>query len=103
MRVALARQQVFIDKLVRLVRAVARESGSRARKAERLRALLADADAFKYNFAAMEPLPCPLDPAVTIKGVLPNKASLFKSALMPSKLTFLTTEGNPSAFIFFLL
>ncbi|CAB3253983.1 unnamed protein product, partial [Arctia plantaginis] len=92
-RVALARQQVFIDKLVRLVRAVARESGSRARKAERLRALLADPDAFKYSFAAMDPLPFPLDPAVTIKGVVPNKASLFKSALMPSKLTFLTTEG----------
>lgn len=38
-------------------------------------------------------MPFPLDPNVTIKGIVAKKASLFKSALMPSKLTFLTTEG----------
>lgn len=89
----LARQQVFIDKLVRLVRSVARESGSRARKAQRLQQLLADPDANKFNFASFEPMPFPLDPSVTIKGIVAKKASLFKSALMPTKLTFLTTEG----------
>lgn len=92
-RTFLSRQQVFIDKLVKLVKSVARESGSRNKKAERLQALLADPDAFKFNFASFEPMPFPLDPAVTIKGIVAKKASLFKSALMPSKLTFLTTEG----------
>ncbi|XP_045501479.1 phosphatidylinositol 3-kinase catalytic subunit type 3 [Colias croceus] len=96
----LARQQVFIDKLVRLVKSVARESGSRQRKAERLQLLLADPDHFKYNFANFEPMPFPLDPTVTIKGIVAKKASLFKSALMPCKLTFLTTEGSEYEAIF---
>ncbi|XP_068622443.1 phosphatidylinositol 3-kinase catalytic subunit type 3 [Battus philenor] len=89
----LARQQVFIDKLVKLVKTVARESGNRNKKAERLQQLLADPDAFKFNFTNFDPMPLPLDPGVTIKGIVAKKASLFKSALMPSKLTFLTTEG----------
>ncbi|KAL4713776.1 hypothetical protein ACJJTC_012293 [Scirpophaga incertulas] len=92
-RTFLARQQVFIDKLVKLVKSVARESGNRNKKAERLQQLLADPDAFKFNFTNFEPMPFPLDPNVTIKGIVAKKASLFKSALMPSKLTFLTTEG----------
>lgn len=96
----LARQQVFIDKLVKLVKTVARESGNRNKKAERLQQLLADPDAFKFNFTNFEPMPFPLDPNVTIKGIVAKKASLFKSALMPSKLTFLTTEGMEYEAIF---
>ncbi|CAH0757899.1 unnamed protein product [Diatraea saccharalis] len=96
----LARQQVFIDKLVKLVKTVTRESGNRNKKAERLQQLLADPDAFKFNFANFEPMPFPLDPNVTIKGIVAKKASLFKSALMPSKLTFLTTEGMEYEAIF---
>ncbi|XP_041980818.1 phosphatidylinositol 3-kinase catalytic subunit type 3 [Aricia agestis] len=99
-RAALARQQTFVDRLVKLVRAVARESGARARKAARLQALLADADAFKFNFTSFEPMPLPLDPSVTIKGIVAKKAILFKSALMPCKLTFLTTEGSEYEAIF---
>ncbi|KAJ2938471.1 hypothetical protein O0L34_g12916 [Tuta absoluta] len=96
----LARQQVFIDKLVKLVKTVTRESGNRNKKAERLQQLLADPDAFKYNFMNFEPMPFPLDPNVTIKGIVAKKASLFKSSLMPSKLTFLTTEGSEYEAIF---
>ncbi|XP_069694046.1 phosphatidylinositol 3-kinase catalytic subunit type 3 isoform X1 [Periplaneta americana] len=96
----LSRQQTFIDKLVRLVKTVARESGNRKKKTERLQALLADPEAFKINFASFEPLPFPLDPDVHIKGIVPEKATLFKSALMPSKLTFLTTEGTEYVAIF---
>lgn len=96
----LSRQQTFIDKLVRLVKTVARESGNRKKKTERLQALLADPEAFKINFASFEPLPFPLDPEVHIKGIIPEKATLFKSALMPSKLTFLTTEDAEYVAIF---
>ncbi|XP_049792140.1 phosphatidylinositol 3-kinase catalytic subunit type 3 isoform X1 [Schistocerca nitens] len=99
-RVFLSRQQGFIDKLVKLVKTVARESGNRKKKTERLQALLADPEAFKINFANFEPLPFPLDPDVLIKGVVPEKASLFKSALMPSRLTFLTTEDTEYVAIF---
>ncbi|XP_050349897.1 phosphatidylinositol 3-kinase catalytic subunit type 3 [Nymphalis io] len=96
----LARQQVFIDKLVKLVKTVARESGNRNKKAERLQQLLSDPDAFKFNFTNFEPMPFPLDPNVNIKGIVAKKASLFKSALMPCKLTFLTSEGSEYEAIF---
>ncbi|CAH2087294.1 unnamed protein product [Euphydryas editha] len=96
----LARQQVFIDKLVKLVKTIARESGNRNKKAERLQQLLSDPDAFKFNFTNFDPMPFPLDPNVNIKGIVAKKASLFKSALMPCKLTFLTSEGSEYEAIF---
>ncbi|XP_043675300.1 phosphatidylinositol 3-kinase catalytic subunit type 3 isoform X1 [Vespula pensylvanica] len=100
-RAFLLRQKMFIDQLVSLVKAVARESGNRKKKADRLRALLADPDpAFKLNFSNFEQIPFPLDPEICIKGIIPEKASLFKSALMPSKLTFLTTENTEYIAIF---
>lgn len=99
-RAFLARQQTFIDKLVKLVKTVTRESGNRKKKAERLQQLLADSEMFKINFANFEPFPFPLDPDVYIKGIVPEKASIFKSALMPSKLTFITTEGTEYVAIF---
>lgn len=100
-RAFLLRQKMFIDQLVALVKAVARESGNRKKKTDRLRLLLADPDpAFKINFANFEPIPFPLDPEICIKGIIPEKASLFKSALMPSKLTFLTTDNSEYNAIF---
>ncbi|XP_015590775.1 phosphatidylinositol 3-kinase catalytic subunit type 3 isoform X3 [Cephus cinctus] len=100
-RAFLSRQKIFIDQLVSLVKAVARESGNRKRKTDRLRALLADPDpTFKINFSNFEPIPFPLDPEICIKGIIPEKASLFKSALMPSKLTFLTAENTEYIAIF---
>ncbi|GLG95013.1 Serine/threonine-protein kinase Tor [Gryllus bimaculatus] len=99
-RTFLHRQQTFIDKLVKLVKTVARESGNRKKKTERLQALLADAEVFKINFANFEALPFPLDPDILIKGIVPEKASLFKSALMPSRLTFLTVDESEYVAIF---
>ncbi|XP_012061369.1 PREDICTED: phosphatidylinositol 3-kinase catalytic subunit type 3 [Atta cephalotes] len=100
-RAFLLRQKVFIDQLVFLVKAVARESGNRKKKTDRLRTLLTDPDpAFKINFSNFEPIPFPLDPEICIKGIMPEKASLFKSALMPSKLTFLTTDNTEYIAIF---
>ncbi|KAG8225411.1 hypothetical protein J437_LFUL004611 [Ladona fulva] len=99
-RAFLSRQQTFIDKLVKLMKNIARESGNRKKKTERLQALLADPDSFKINFANFDPLPFPLDPDVKIKGIQPEKATLFKSALMPSRLTFCTTEGTEYVAIF---
>lgn len=96
----LSKQQKFIDKLVKLIKTVSRERGDRKKKTEKLRQLLADADGFKFNFANFEPIPFPLDPEVTIKGIVSEKASLFKSALMPSKLHFLTTDDKEYLAIF---
>ncbi|XP_075218357.1 phosphatidylinositol 3-kinase 59F [Lycorma delicatula] len=96
----LHRQQTFIDKLVKLVKTVARESGNRKKKMDRLQALLADTETFKINFSNFDPLPFPLDPSVQIKGIIPEKAALFKSALMPSRLTFRTVDGGEYVAIF---
>lgn len=96
----LARQQKFIDKLVKLVKNVSRESGNRKKKTEKLQQLLSDPDTFKINFANFEPLPFPLDPDVHIKGIISEKANLFKSALMPSKLHFVTTDESEYVAIF---
>ncbi|XP_034949252.1 phosphatidylinositol 3-kinase catalytic subunit type 3 [Chelonus insularis] len=100
-RAFLSRQKLFIDQLVALVKTVARESGNRKKKTDRLKGLLSDPEpTFKINFSNFEPIPFPLDPEICIKGIIPEKASLFKSALMPSKLTFLTTENTEYIAIF---
>ncbi|CAD7093767.1 unnamed protein product [Hermetia illucens] len=88
----LEKQQRFIDELVKLVKIVAKETGNRQKKTEKFKQLLADDDHFRISFASFEARPFPLDPEVFITGTIPQKTSLFKSALMPSKLTFLTTE-----------
>lgn len=81
----LEKQQLFIDELVKLVKIVAKESGNRKKKCEKFQQLLAENDAFRINFSNLDPIPLPLDPDVYIRGIIPAKVSLFKSALMPSK------------------
>lgn len=77
-RAFLLRQKIFIDQLVALVKAVARESANRKKKTDRLRILLADPDpAFKINFSNFEPIPFPLDPEICIKGIMPEKYEYF--------------------------
>ncbi|XP_058461571.1 phosphatidylinositol 3-kinase catalytic subunit type 3 isoform X2 [Malaya genurostris] len=93
-------QQKFIDNLVKLIKIVAKEPGNRKRKTEKFQFLLSDADTLKINFTKFEPLPFPLDPDVFIRGIIPEKVTLFKSALMPSKLTFLTTDTTEYVAIF---
>ncbi len=99
-RSLLGRQQTFVEKLVQLMKVVARENGNRKKKIERLQNLLSNAEMFKINFTAFDPLPLPLDPEIKITGVIPNKATLFKSALMPGKLAFLTTNNTEYFTIF---
>ncbi|XP_054664913.1 phosphatidylinositol 3-kinase catalytic subunit type 3 isoform X4 [Grus americana] len=65
---------------------------------ERLQALLADNE--KMNLADMELIPLPLEPQVKIKGIIPEKATLFKSALMPAQLFFKTEDGGKYPVIF---
>ena len=37
-------------------------------------------------------VPCPLDPAIELRGIVPAACTVFKSALLPLKLVF-RTEG----------
>lgn len=89
-----------MDQLVALVKTVARESSNRMKRIEKLQTLLADPEAFKFNFANFEPLALPLDPEVIVTGIIPERASLFKSALEPSRLTFKTTTNEEYVAIF---
>uniref|UniRef100_A0A667YRG0 Phosphatidylinositol 3-kinase catalytic subunit type 3 n=1 Tax=Myripristis murdjan TaxID=586833 RepID=A0A667YRG0_9TELE len=98
MRSLLAAQQTFVDRLVQLMKAVQRESGNRKKKTERLQALLADNE--KVNLSEIEPIPLPLEPQVRIKGIVPETATLFKSALMPAKLIFKAEDGAMYTVIF---
>lgn len=79
------KQQIFIDELVKLVKIVAKESGDRKKKTEKFQQLLSDPKEFRVNFANFETIPFPLDPEVYIRGIVPQKVTLFKSALTPSK------------------
>ncbi len=107
----LKRQHHFVESLVHLVRAVARESGNRLKKIEKLQSLLAesasdndhhhgDKEAKSQNFVKFEPLQLPLDPGVKICGVLPKTATLFKSSLMPARMTFVTDQNQEYVTIF---
>ncbi|CAI5787882.1 phosphatidylinositol 3-kinase catalytic subunit type 3 isoform X1 [Podarcis muralis] len=98
MRSLLAAQQTFVDRLVHLMKAVQRESGNRKKKNERLQALLADNE--KMTLSDFEPIPLPLEPQVKIRGIIPEKATLFKSALMPAQLFFKTEDGDKYPVIF---
>nr|XP_039263530.1 phosphatidylinositol 3-kinase catalytic subunit type 3-like isoform X1 [Styela clava] len=93
-RSQLAGQQKFVNKIVWLMKTLQKDSSNRKRKIEKLRAMLADPDSSSYNFSNFDPLPLPLDPEVKVNGILADKASLYKSALMPAKLTFRVADGK---------
>uniref|UniRef100_A0A6I8NIN6 Phosphatidylinositol 3-kinase catalytic subunit type 3 n=1 Tax=Ornithorhynchus anatinus TaxID=9258 RepID=A0A6I8NIN6_ORNAN len=67
-------------------------------KNERLQALLGDNE--KMNLSDVELIPLPLEPQVKIKGIFPESATLFKSALMPAQLFFKTEDGGKYPVIF---
>lgn len=88
----LSRQRLFVDKLVSLMRMVAKENKNRLGKIEKLKESLADSNILQFDFTQLEPpLSLPLDPNIKIQGVIPSKATLFKSQLMPCRLTLKTT------------
>lgn len=49
---------------------VARDSGNRMRKIEKLQAMLADVENLKINFSNFDPLSLPLDPEVKSRQLL---------------------------------
>ena len=99
----LDRQHDFVKKVVGLVKAVARENGSRKVKIEKLQSLLAKSGTSKehgssssssssdsaFNFVRFEPvMKLPVDPTVEVTGIIPKEASLFKSSLAPALFSF---------------
>jgi len=66
----LSRQQKLINKVVDIVKTVAKENVNRPKKIEKLQMLLGETDVLKMNLTKFDPLPFPLDPEVHIQGVL---------------------------------
>ncbi|KAG8006084.1 Phosphatidylinositol 3-kinase catalytic subunit type 3 [Nibea albiflora] len=83
------------DKSVRVMRSLL---AAQQTFTERLQALLADNE--KVNLSEIEPIPLPLEPQIRIRGIVPETATLFKSALMPAKLIFKAEDGAMYPVIF---
>ncbi|XP_065671511.1 phosphatidylinositol 3-kinase catalytic subunit type 3 isoform X3 [Hydra vulgaris] len=94
-RTMLGREQKFLDKITELAKQIQQFSGNRKKKIEKLQQLL---DTPEY--VSFEPILLPLDPDIRVKGIVPNKASIFKSALQPMKLTFRTIQNRDYVAIF---
>ena len=67
---------------------------------EKLKHLLRGHDSSGGSFVKFEPIPCPLDPTVAIRGIDVESATLFKSSLQPCKLAFHTLRGPDYVTIF---
>lgn len=97
----LARQRLFVDKLVLLMNVVAKENKNRLGKIEKLKESLADGEVLKFDFTDLEPpLALPIDPEIKIQGIIPERATLFKSQLMPCRLTLKTASDTEYNVIF---
>ena len=94
--VQLKRQRDFLTGLRNLARDVKSASGNRPKKIEKLKSILQTTEGFQ----AFQPMLLPLNPDVKICGVVAEKATIFKSALMPLKLTFLTTQQTHYSIIY---
>ncbi|RMX58215.1 hypothetical protein pdam_00000159 [Pocillopora damicornis] len=96
----LGKQQQFVNHIVRLMKEVSQFGGGRNKKIHRLRDLLDVPELTSFG-----PIPLLLDPEIKIKGIIvgtpeDKKAWLFKSHLMPCKLTFLTLDDREYVTIF---
>jgi len=101
-RATLERQHAFTDSLVAVVEAATAGRMDRTKKIDRLRELLASEGEEEglASLSSFPPLPLPLDPSVSICGIRPDNATLFKSSLMPARLTFRTEQGGDYTAIF---
>uniref|UniRef100_A0A914V3R8 phosphatidylinositol 3-kinase n=2 Tax=Plectus sambesii TaxID=2011161 RepID=A0A914V3R8_9BILA len=89
----LTKQQLFVNQLVEIMKAVAKESGNRKKKIDFLKSRLAVHDK-SLDLSNLGGLPLPLDPSVRVQAVMADRASLFNSNLMPCKLTFRTADNR---------
>lgn len=69
----------------------------RPKKIEKLRAFIADS---KNGLVNITPLPLPLNAAIEVTGIVPEKASVFKSNMSPMLLHFTCKDGSEYPLIF---
>ncbi|KAI9102738.1 kinase-like domain-containing protein [Phlyctochytrium arcticum] len=76
---------------------LAQSKESRPKKIQQLQSAISDS---KRGLLSFPPLPLPLDAQVQVTGLIPERASVFKSALSPLKLTFSCLDGSEYTIIF---
>eukprot|EP00054_Salpingoeca_dolichothecata_P015327 m.88080 g.88080 ORF g.88080 m.88080 type:complete len:883 (-) comp21441_c0_seq1:43-2691(-) len=92
----LTRQLDFLSRIRKLAADSKAGSGSRPKKIEKLRAVIAESEEWR----SFEPLPLPFAQDVVVNGLIAEKCSIFKSALTPLGLTFKTTSGEQYGIIY---
>ncbi|KAK7202392.1 kinase-like domain-containing protein [Myxozyma melibiosi] len=93
----LERQMKFIVTFARLAREIRFSKESRPKKIDSLRKFLSDPKQELLNF---DPLPLPLEATVNVVGVVPEESSVFKSSLLPLRISFKTEEGGTYQIVF---
>ncbi|KAJ2882438.1 Phosphatidylinositol (PI) 3-kinase [Coemansia aciculifera] len=91
------RQGKLVSDLARISSQVQTLKETRQRKVEWLRSHLADS---KNGLISFAPLALPLDPSVEVVGIQADKASVFKSTMMPLFLHFVKPDGELYPVIF---
>jgi len=95
----LERQLNFIQSLVKVFEKVTKIR-NRDRAVDEMRKTFSETEKSEFNFTSFEPIPFPLDPSISICGIIPDDSTLFKSTVRPAKLTFLKPNGDKYETIF---
>ncbi|KAB5560208.1 kinase-like domain-containing protein [Coniochaeta sp. 2T2.1] len=97
-RKQLLRQAEWIAILSKISSEIKESNESMPRRTERAKQSLADP---KNELVTIDPpLPLPLDPSISITGVVPEDTTVFKSSLHPIKVVFKTTTGRKYPILF---
>ncbi|KOS22507.1 Phosphatidylinositol 3-kinase vps34 [Escovopsis weberi] len=97
-RKTLLRQAELLEILSKIAAEVKVSNESIAKKIERVKSFLGDA---KNELVTIDPpLAMPLDPSISITGIIPDQVMVFKSSLNPIKCTFRTSTGGQYPIIF---
>ena len=92
------RQEVLVKTLKELYKFVTETSKNRM---EMIDVLRREISVGKFNqLKSFEPLPLPLNPELEVKGLIPDKCSVFKSAQKPFGLCFEKCDGSPYMVLF---
>lgn len=96
-RALLVRQAELVTSLAKRAKEFSNQKEPRPKRIEKLRSFLADP---RNSLLSMSPLPLPLNGNIEVVGIIPEKASIFKSNLSPLLLYFSCSDGSEYPIIF---
>jgi len=86
----------FRDQLYKVADAMKKRKEKTEKKSEILRKEISKGGTFDM-VQFDNPKPIPLDPKILVRGVEPQKCFLFKSAMLPLKLSFYAQTSDPES------